>query len=79
MEIVTGGQRIHIYKQLIENMKKKKIKSDGMEFYLDIFKYAIPPHGGWGMGSERLIQQILELNSIKETILFPRDVKRLIP
>ena len=79
LEIVTGSQRIHTYKQLIENMKKKKIKPDGMEFYLDTFKYAMPPHGGWGMGSERLIQQILELGSIKEAILFPRDVKRLVP
>jgi aspartyl-tRNA synthetase len=50
-----------------------------MEFYLDIFKFSMPPHGGWGMGSERLIQQILNLPSIKEAILFPRDVKRLVP
>ncbi|MCX6722573.1 MAG: aspartate--tRNA(Asn) ligase [Candidatus Staskawiczbacteria bacterium] len=79
LEIVTGSQRIHTYEQLIENMKKKKIKPNGMEFYLDTFKFAMPPHGGWGMGSERLIQQILELGSIKEAILFPRDVKRLVP
>jgi nondiscriminating aspartyl-tRNA synthetase len=79
LEIVTGSQRIHTYKQLMENMKKKKIKPDGMEFYLDTFKYAMPPHGGWGMGSERLIQKILGLDSIKEAILFPRDVKRLVP
>lgn len=79
LEIVTGSQRIHTYKQLMENMKKKGIKPDGMEFYLDTFKYAIPPHGGWGMGSERLIQKILGLESIKEAILFPRDVKRLVP
>ena len=79
LEIATGSQRIHAYKQLIENMEKKKIKPNGMEFYLDIFKYAMPPHGGWGIGSERLIQQILELGSIKEAILFPRDVKRLAP
>jgi len=79
LEIVTGSQRIHTYKQLMENLKKKKIKPDGMEFYLDTFKYAMPPHGGWGMGSERLIQKILGLESIKEAILFPRDVKRLVP
>lgn len=79
LEIVTGSQRIHTYKQLMENMKKKGIKPDGMEFYLDTFKFAMPPHGGWGMGSERLIQQMLELGSIKEAILFPRDVKRLVP
>lgn len=79
LEIATGGQRIHKYDELMANMKKKKIKPDGMEFYLDIFKYAMPPHGGWGMGSERIIKQLLNLESIKEAILFPRDVKRLIP
>lgn len=79
LEIVTGGQRIHNYDQLIGNMEKKKIKPDGMDFYLGVFQYAMPPHGGWGMGSERLIQQILDLKSIKEAILFPRDVKRLNP
>lgn len=79
MEIATGGQRIHQYDQLIDNMKKKKIKPNGLEFYLDVFKYAMPPHGGWGMGSERIIQQTLGLSSIKEAVLFPRDVKRLNP
>ena len=79
LEIVTGSQRIHDYKQLIENMQKKKVKPEGMEFYLETFKYAMPPHGGWAIGSERVIQQILGLGSIKEAILFPRDVKRLTP
>ena len=67
------------YDELIANMKKKNIKPDGMGYYLDVFKFAMPPHGGWGMGSERLIQQMLNLGSIKEAILFPRDVKRLSP
>jgi len=79
LEIITGGQRIHNYDELISNMKKKGVKPQGMEFYLDTFKYGIPPHGGWAMGSERIIKQILNLESIKEAVLFPRDVKRLIP
>lgn len=79
MEIITGSQRINNYDQLMENLKKKGLKPDGMEFYLDTFKYGMPPHGGWGLGSERVIQQILGLPSIKEAILFPRDVKRLRP
>jgi nondiscriminating aspartyl-tRNA synthetase len=79
LEIVTGSQRIHTYKQLVENMQKKKVKPAGMEFYLETFKYAMPPHGGWAIGSERVIQQILGLGSVKEAILFPRDVKRLTP
>lgn len=79
MEITTGSQRIHQYDELIGNMKKKGVKPEGMEYYLDVFKFAMPPHGGWGMGSERIIQQLLGLGSIKEAILFPRDVKRLSP
>lgn len=79
VELATGSQRIHDYPMLIDNMKKKGVKPDGMEFYLNTFKYAMPPHGGWGLGSERLIQQILGLASVKEAALFPRDVKRLSP
>jgi aspartyl-tRNA synthetase len=60
-------------------MKEKKVNPKGLEFYLDVFKFAMPPHGGWGMGSERIIQQILGLGSVKEAVLFPRDVKRLSP
>ncbi|MGA2666780.1 MAG: aspartate--tRNA(Asn) ligase [Patescibacteria group bacterium] len=79
VEIVTGSQRIHEYKMLIENMEKKGVKSAGLEFYLDVFKYAMPPHGGWAIGSERLIQLLLRLTNVKEAVLFPRDVKRLSP
>jgi len=79
LEIATGGQRINEYDELVESMKKKNIEANGMEFYINAFKYAIPPHGGWGMGSERIIKQILGLDNIKEAVLFPRDVKRIIP
>ena len=79
LEIATGGQRINEYDELIESMKKKNVGINGMEFYVNAFKYAIPPHGGWGMGSERIIKQILGLDNIKEAVLFPRDVKRITP
>ncbi|HCP08701.1 MAG TPA: aspartate--tRNA(Asn) ligase [Candidatus Moranbacteria bacterium] len=79
VEIASGGQRIHDYNQLVAAIKKKKLKPEDFEHYLDIFKYGIPPHGGWGLGSERIVQKILGLKSIKEAILFPRDVKRLTP
>jgi len=79
LEIATGGQRINEYDELIESMKKKNVGIKGMEFYVNAFKYAIPPHGGWGMGSERIIKQILGLDNIKEAVLFPRDVKRITP
>ena len=79
LELITGSQRIHDYNQLIENMNKKGVKPQGLEFYLDTFKFGMAPHGGWGLGSERIIQQLLGLPTIKEAILFPRDVKRLSP
>lgn len=79
VEIASGGQRIHDYNQMIANMKKHKLDPEDFTHYLDIFKYGIPPHGGWGLGSERIVQKILGLGSIKEAILFPRDVKRLTP
>ena len=47
--------------------------------YIDIFRYGAPPHGGWGLGSERIVQKILGLQSTKEAVLYPRDVKRLTP
>lgn len=79
VELASGGQRIHDYDQLVENMKKKKLNPADFEHYLQIFKYGMPPHGGWGLGSERIVQKILGLKSVKEAILFPRDVKRLTP
>lgn len=79
VEIASGGQRIHDYNQLVASMKKHKLNPDDFKHYLDIFKYGIPPHGGWGLGSERIVQKMLGLGSIKEAVLFPRDVKRLTP
>lgn len=79
VEIASGGQRIHDYNQLAANIKKFKLRPEDFKHYLDIFKYGMPPHGGWGLGSERIVQKILGLKSIKEAILFPRDVKRLTP
>lgn len=79
VEIASGGQRIHNYEQLVSNIKKFGMDPDIFKDYLDIFKYGAPPHGGWGLGSERIIQKLLNLGSIKEAVLFPRDVKRLTP
>jgi nondiscriminating aspartyl-tRNA synthetase len=79
VEIASGGQRIHNYEQLVNNIKKFGMDPDTFKDYLDIFKYGAPPHGGWGLGSERIIQKLLNLGSIKEAVLFPRDVKRLTP
>jgi len=79
LEIATGGQRIHDYKQLKKSIESRGLNPEDFSSYLDIFRFGIPPHGGWGLGSERIIQQLLGLGSIKEAVLYPRDVKRLTP
>jgi nondiscriminating aspartyl-tRNA synthetase len=79
MEVTTGSQRIHNLKMLIDNMIKFRLNPDDFEFYLEIFRYGMPPHGGLAIGAERLTQQILNLKNIREASLFPRDRYRLLP
>lgn len=79
LELATGGQRIHSYQKMVESIKKCGMNPDDFSNYLDVFRYGAPPHGGWGWGSERTIQQLLGLPTIKQAVLFPRDVKRLTP
>lgn len=79
LEVTTGSQRIHNYQMLVDNMKKFGLKPENFEFYLEIFKYGMPPHGGLAIGTERLTQQILNLKNIRQASLFPRDRFRLTP
>ncbi len=78
-EISSGGQREHRYDRLVSRMKKKGLDPDDFGFYLDAFRYGMPPHGGWGIGIERLLVKMLDLPNIREAILFPRDPSRLSP
>jgi aspartyl-tRNA synthetase len=78
-EISSGGQREHRYDRLVERMRKKGLDPESFRFYLDAFQYGMPPHGGWGLGVERMLQKMLNLSNIRETILFPRDRIRLVP
>ena len=79
MEITTGGQRIHDYHQLIEKIEKRGITTEGMDAYLMAFKHGMPPHGGLGIGMERLTMKLLGEDNVRETTLFPRDLSRLEP
>lgn len=79
VEIASGAQRVHDYAQLKAIIEARGLDPESFKDYLDIFKYGAPPHGGWGLGSERIVQKLLGLASIKEAILYPRDVKRLTP
>jgi len=79
MEITTGGQRIHIYDLLVERFKAKGFNPDAFAFYLDPFKYGAPPHGGLGLGVERLTMQLLGIDNVREATLLPRDRDRITP
>ena len=77
VEITTGAQRIHKYDELVEALKKKGLNPDKFSFYLQAFKCGMPPHGGFGMGLERLTAKLLGLENVKEATLFPRDLNRI--
>lgn len=82
VEIATGSMREHRYDRLIAQLKEKTGGSPedaGFKYFLQAFRYGMPPHGGFGMGLERLTEKIIGLNNVKEATLFPRDINRLSP
>jgi len=78
-EMASGGQREHRYDVLTKQIIEKGLKPKDFEFYLNAFKYGCPPHGGFGLGIDRLVKNILNLENIREAVLFPRDTERLAP
>lgn len=76
-EITSGGQRRHTYESMLEGLKMKGMDPANFQDYLSIFKYGMPPHGGFGMGLERLTMTLLKLKNIREASLFPSDTKRI--
>ena len=79
LEITTGGQRIHDYQTLLKKIEARGMTTEGMDQYLATFKHGMPPHGGLGIGLERLTMQLLGEDNVRETTLFPRDLSRLEP
>jgi len=78
-EILSGAQRIHDPELLIERAKHHNIQLDTIKSYIDSFRYGCPPHGGGGIGLERVVMLYLGLHNIRKTSMFPRDPKRLAP
>lgn len=79
LEITTGGQRIHDYDEQVAKLKRYNIEPEELGAYIDIHKYGMPPHGGLGIGLERLVMKLLGLSNIREASLFPRDIHHLDP
>lgn len=79
LEITTGGQRIHDYRMLADKLEARGMTDEGMEQYMMVFKHGMPPHGGLGIGLERLTMKLTGEENVRETTLFPRDLSRLEP
>ena len=78
-ELVTGGQRLHRYADYITALEKAQLPMEPFESYLEAFKYGMPPHGGFAIGSERLLMQLIGTSNVRLTTMFPRDLNRLAP
>lgn len=79
VEVTTGGLRIHRLPELLAAMAERGLNPAGYEFYLEAFRLAAPPHGGFAIGLERLTARLLGLDNLRQTTLFPRDRTRLVP
>ncbi|MCB0317405.1 MAG: aspartate--tRNA(Asn) ligase [Bdellovibrionales bacterium] len=79
IEVCSGGQRIHDKQVLIKSMIMNGLNPENYSGYLQAFEYGMPPHGGAGLGLERLAQTILGLSNVREVTMFPRDVRRTSP
>src|SRR3989344_5022125 len=79
MELSSGGQREHRYDKLMQNLKEKKMNANDVEWFTKFFRYGAPTHGGFCIGIERFIMKLLDLQNVREAVLFPRDPERLLP
>jgi nondiscriminating aspartyl-tRNA synthetase len=79
LELVTGGQRLHKYEDYIKAAEKQGYTPELFEPYFEAFKHGMPPHGGFAIGLERFLMQLLYVDNIRMVTLFPRDINRLIP
>lgn len=79
LEITSGGQRIHDYDEQVAKLKAQGLDPEDFKSYLEAHKYGLPPHGGLGIGLERLLMKLIGKSNIRETSMFPRDINRLIP
>ncbi len=78
LEITSGGIREHRYEERVKNMQLKGLDPETYD-HLRFWKYGMPPHGGFGLGIERLVEKFLDLKNIREATLLPRDPERLKP
>lgn len=79
VELITGGQRLHRYDDYLSALERAGYPTEPFESYLEAFRYGMPPHGGFAIGLERLLMQLLDLPNLRLATLFPRDLNRVTP
>jgi len=79
VEIATGSMREHNYEKLLEQAKEKGVNLEEMKDYEILFNFGAPPHGGCGLGLDRITQKFLSLDNVREAVFLPRDPDRLTP
>lgn len=79
VELITGGQRLHRYADYLAALARANLPVEPFESYLEAFRYGMPPHGGFAIGLERLLMQLLDLPNLRLATLFPRDLNRVTP
>jgi len=79
LEVTTGAQREHRYDVLVSQAQEKGMRLEPIQFYLNFFKYGCPPHGGFGMGPNRMIMKLLGIDNVRDVSFLYRGVKRLEP
>lgn len=78
-EMTSGARRVHEYELLKQRLIEKGLDPQRFEFYLNAFKYGMPPHAGWAIGTERLAAAMIGAENVREVVLFPRDRRRITP
>lgn len=79
VELVTGGQRLHRYDDYLHALAQRGLNTSAFQEYLQAFKHGMPPHGGFAIGLERFVAQLISAKNVREVALFPRDMTRLTP
>jgi aspartyl-tRNA synthetase len=79
LELSSGGQREHRYEKIVQQIKEKGLSFESLRWFTEVFRYGVPPHGGFSIGVERFTMKLLDIQNIKEVVLFPRYVTRVLP
>jgi nondiscriminating aspartyl-tRNA synthetase len=79
LELSSGGQREHRHDRVVAQIREKGMDEESLKWFTEPFRYGVPPHGGFSLGIERFTAQMLNIASVKEAALFPRDPERLQP